>query len=103
MLSRSACAPGRGSFDGSTYAAGPAVRGEILERDQQSRLLVVVVVAQRPLDPRQRRVLAPPGALRLARRERALERFGGAAIAESLVQPADAVVRGRHEHQVAGR
>ena len=36
-------------------------------------------------------------------RERPLQRVGAAAVAERLVQPADAVVRRGDEHQIAGR
>src|SRR4029078_797650 len=56
------------------------VVGEVRERDEQSGLLVVVVVAERPLHPRQRRVLPPPGALRLARAQLPLDRLGGTPI-----------------------
>ena len=78
------------------------VVGEVIQRDQQPRLLVVVVVPLRPPRLRKRRVLLVPGARGLVRAERALDRVG-AAVAERLVQPADAVVRRGDEHQITGR
>ena len=78
-----------------------AVVGRESERDEEPRLLVVVVVALRPLDARPGRILAIPGARILLRRE--LAHLGvGAAIAEGLVEAADAVVHRRQEHEVAG-
>ncbi len=78
-----------------------AVVGRESERDEEPRLLVVVVVALRPLDARPGRILAVPGARILLRSE--LAHLGvGAAIAESLVEAADAAVHRRQEHQVAG-
>ena len=80
-----------------------AVVRDVAQRDEQPGLFVVVVVAQRPLHVRDRRVLLEPGALGLRRGERAIHGFRGAAVAERLVQAADAVVRRGDEHQVAGR
>ena len=80
-----------------------AVVGEIAERDEQSSLLIVVVIAQRPHDARQRRILPVPGTRSFFRRERALDRLGGSTVAERLIEPADSVVRRRQEHQITGR
>ena len=78
------------------------VAGEIMQRGQHAGLLVVVVVALRPFRLGQRRILLEPGARVLVGPQRAL--FGvRAAVAERLVQAADAVVHGGDEHQVAGR
>src|SRR5262249_48086465 len=119
----SACAPGRGSSPGITYAAGPSVRafrserlvlgeklwggrrlgarfqdralalgvevaeeqllvrGEVVQRGEQSGLLVVVVVALRPGRLRQRRILFVPGARVLVGPQLAHDRVG-AAVAE---------------------
>ncbi len=79
------------------------VVGDVAERNKETRLLIVVVVAQRPVHARQRRVLAIPRARRLVRAEDALLRVGVAAVAERLVETRDPVVRGGDEHQVAGR
>ena len=83
MRSRSACGPSRGSSPGTRRPPGPSVFGlqdralalqvevlekevlvvgEVVERDEQPRLLVVVVVPLRPLRLGQRRVLLVPGA-----------------------------------------
>ena len=80
----------------------PIVR-EIAERDEQPRLLVVVVVAERPFHLGERRTLPVPRPRRLGGRQRALDGFGRSSISKRLVQTADAVVRRRHEHEIAGR
>src|SRR5205085_9895144 len=56
----------------------------------------------RPLRFWQWRVLPIPGALVLARRQRALQRVG-ATVAESLIQATDAIVSRGDEHQIARR
>ena len=76
-----------------------AVFREVVEGDQQSGLLVIVVVALRPFRCRQRRVLPVPCPLVLLGGERTFERVG-AAIPESLIETADPVVRGRDKHEV---
>ncbi len=81
---------------------GLRVLAVVRQGGEQGRLLVVVVVALRPLRPRQRRVLLEPGTRVLARRHGAFDRVG-AAVAKRLVQPARAVAHGGDEHQVAGR
>ena len=60
---------------------------EISDRGEQRGLLVIVVVALRPVDDGQRGILAVPGAGVFLRREDAL--FGvGAAVAEGFVEAA---------------
>src|SRR5262249_13000967 len=59
------------------------VVGEVVERDEEARLLVVVVVPLRPSRLGQRRILLVPGACRLVGRQRSLEGVG-AAVAERL-------------------
>ena len=80
-----------------------AVVGEVVERDDDARLLVVVVVPERPHHAADRRVLPEPGPRRLAGRQRPILGVGVAAVAERLVEATDAVVQRREEHQVAGR
>src|SRR5579863_2257819 len=70
-----------------------AVLREVGERGEQRVLFVVIVVALRPGDDGQRRILLVPGAGVLVRREDALLGIG-AAVAEGLVEAADAVVHG---------
>src|SRR4029079_10404293 len=69
-----------------------AVVGDVVERNEQSGLFVIVIVAERPHHPRERRVLLEPAPLRVVRPEDALLRVGTAAVAECLVETADAVV-----------
>jgi len=73
-----------------------------VERGQQPRLLVIVVVALGPFRFGQRRVLLVPGARVLVGPQLALHGVR-AAVAERFVQAADAVVQRGDEHQVAGR
>src|SRR4029079_15664015 len=80
-----------------------AVVGDVVERDDDPGLLVVVVVAQRPAHARDRRVLAEPGAGGLLRRQRPLFGVGAAAVAERLVEAADAALRRPPENNVNGR
>src|SRR5258706_4603050 len=79
------------------------IRGEVVERDEEPGLLVIVVVAERPHDAWQRGILPVPRPLRIVRSQRPLERLGGAAIAERLLHAADAVVHRRQEHEITGR
>ena len=78
------------------------VVGEVRQRRQQPGLGVVVVVALRPHGLRQRRILLVPRAGIVVGLELALHRVR-AAVAERLVEPADAVVHRADEHQVARR
>ena len=73
-----------------------------MQRSEQPGLFVIVIV---PLGPKyfgQRGILAVPGAGVLFRLECPFLRVR-AAIAKCFVEPADAVVQGRDEHQVARR
>ena len=81
----------------------PPVVREIAQRDEQPCLLVVVVVPERPPDLGQRRILSIPRPRRLLRGQGSLHRLGRTAVAERLVEAADAVVRRRDEHQVPRR
>src|ERR1700733_9128416 len=74
---------------------------EVAERGEQRTLFVVVVVALRPENLRQRWIRLVPGALVLVRREDALDGIG-AAVAEGFIEAADAIVHGGEEHEVAG-
>ena len=97
-----------GRFLDRAFALGVVVLEEVMRmlrevrnRRQQRALFVVVVVALRPGDDGQWRILAVPGARIFLGREDAL--FGvGAAVAEGLIEAADAVVHGGEEHEVAG-
>src|SRR5208282_4594635 len=73
---------------------------EVRNRCQQCRLLVVVVVSLRPVDDWQRWILAVPRARIFLWREDALFRIS-TAVAEGLIEAADAVVHCCQEHQVA--
>jgi hypothetical protein len=77
---------------------GLLVFRDVVERDQDRRLLDVGVVARPPLDRRQRRIRAEPltARHRLCCGDRAVVR----AIAHDLVEPADGVVRVRDEEHV---
>ena len=77
------------------------VVGEVVQRGQQPALLVVIVVALRPQHLGQRRIGPVPGALVFIGIEDALLGVG-AAVAERLVQTADAVVHRGDKHQIAG-
>src|SRR5215469_15825885 len=73
-----------------------------MQRGQQGGLFVIIIVALRPERFGKGRILAVPGAGIFFGLKRA--HFGvDAAVAERLVQPADAVVHGGDKHQVAGR
>src|SRR5262249_48182288 len=65
---------------------------EVVQRNQQSRFFVVVVVALRPQHFRQRRILLVPCARVFLGIEGAFQRVG-TAIAKGLIQAADAVVQ----------
>ena len=73
---------------------------EVRERGEQCGLLIVVVIALRPHHYRQRRILPVPGARILLRLQDALFRVRSA-VAEGLIQPADAVMHRRQEHQIS--
>ncbi|MCG3160993.1 MAG: hypothetical protein JMDDDDMK_02089 [Acidobacteria bacterium] len=79
-----------------------AVGRKMRERNEQPRLLIIVVVALRPSGFRQRRILFVPRARIFRWRKRALDRVG-AAVAEGFVKAADAVVRRGDEHQITRR
>ena len=81
----------------------PAVVREVAERHQQPGLDVVVVVAQRPRHPGQRRVLPVPGLRGLIGCERPHAGVGVPAVAEGFVEAADAVVGRREEEEIARR
>ncbi len=71
-----------------------------MQRSEKPGLLIIIVVALRPHRLRQRRVLAIPGAAILFRSKLAFHSIR-AAVAKSLIEPADAVVHGGDEHQVS--
>ena len=78
-----------------------AAVGEIGKREQQSALLIINVVAQRPLHSGQRRIRTEPGAIALAAHD-AVRRHRKA-VAERLVETANGVVSLAGPHHVVRR
>ena len=74
-----------------------AVVVEIVERDQQRRLFIIVVVPLRPFRAWQRRILFVPGARVFVGRKRTHQSIG-TRVAKRLVETTDPVVRRGDEH-----